>query len=112
MINVKTLIIAIILIPSLASAENGNLFKNDASLISHVKKTDYIFTTALGKCNSEKLLRNIGNNKKQFKYIAICAAKAAKESDCPEYKVKAIGTIDTNSWATIREIKLVLQCYG
>ncbi len=89
-------------------ADDIDLYKDNEALINHIKRTDYVFTTALGECKSENIIRE-GNN---FEYTAVCKAKAAKESDCPEYKVKAKGTVDTKSWATVREIILNLLCYG
>ena len=112
MIKVKYFIVTIIFVSNISLAENTNLRKNDAALIAHIKKTDHIFTSALGKCNSEKIHRKISSDEKSFEYIGVCVAKVAQGGDCPEYKVKATGTVDTDSWATLREIKLELQCYG
>ena len=104
----KIIIVCALLFPGLLVAEEINFHKNNETLVSHIKRTDYVFTTALGKCKSEQVIRD-GNN---FEYTAVCKAKAARESDCPEYKVNAKGTVDTESWATVREIKLELQCHG
>lgn len=97
-----------LLCPCTLMADEVNFHNDDAALISHIKHTDYIFTTALSQCESEQIVRD-GNN---FEFTAVCRARAAIESDCPEYKIDAKGTVDTDSWATVRKIKLELQCHG
>jgi hypothetical protein len=83
---------------------------NDAALIAHIKKYDYIFTTALGVCREDKLTRTASGSERSFEFTALCAARAAQESDCPEYRVRAIGTVDSPTWATVRSITLDLKC--
>ena len=102
------LIVFALLCPSVLMADDINLGNDDDALLNHIKRTDYVFTTALGQCESEQTIRD-GNN---FVYTGFCKAKAAKESDCPGYKVTAKGTVDTESWATVRDIKLELKCNG
>lgn len=93
-ISVATLLVA----PFFAAyAAEGGLTSSDGALIAHIKKTDYVFTTALGDCGNEKIERNFSGDKKRFKYTAYCSAIAAKESDCPGYKVIATGTIDSEN---------------
>ena len=91
-------------------AESENLTTDDAKLIEHIKRTDHILSTSLGKCSAETLHRSTRNTEFHFKYSAHCAIKPAPEDDCPEYLVQAMGTVDSPSWATIRELKLELQC--
>lgn len=106
--QILIIIVCVLLSPGLLVAEEINLHKDNEALINHIERTDYVLTTALGHCDSEQIIRD-GNN---FEYTAVCKAKAASESDCPEYKVNAKGTVDTETWATVREIKLELQCHG
>ena len=95
-----------------AYAASPSVAMDDGVLIAHIKKTDYVFTTALSDCSKEKIERNVSGDNKLFKYTAYCSAKAADESDCPVYIVVALGTIDTENWATLRSIKLELECHG
>lgn len=97
---------------TICHAADFSLATNDESLIAHIKKTDYVFRTALGQCDQEKIERNLSGDTKRFRYTAHCAAVAADESDCPGYKVTATGTIDSDSWATLRSTTLELECRG
>ena len=107
-----TTLVLIALMQVSARAASPSAVADDRALINHIKKTDYVFTTALGTCSQEKIERDVSGNKKHFTYTAYCSAKAAQESDCPGYKVVASGTIDTEQWATLRSIKLELECHG
>ena len=106
----KYYLIILLLCSAILHADDFN--SSDTKLISHIKRTDYIFTTALGICSDEKLKRKIVVGSKVFEYFGICKAKAAKASDCPEYIVVARGTVDSPSWATVRSWSLELKCYG
>lgn len=90
----------------------SDLGTNDAALIAHLKKTDYVFSTALDQCSGEKLTRHRDGRTQRFEYRAFCVARAAKESDCPGYDVKAQGTVDSPTWATVRTQTLKLRCSG
>ncbi|NVJ58833.1 MAG: hypothetical protein HWE27_00505 [Gammaproteobacteria bacterium] len=103
------LIILFLLSSNLYAADFNN---SDTMLISHIKSTDYIFTSALGACTEEQLKRKRVEDSNVFEYLATCKAKAAKVSDCPEYAVVAKGTVDSPSWATVRSWSLELKCYG
>ena len=83
---------------------------DDAALVAHIKKADYVFTTALGTCRDERLTRAASERERTFEYTAICIAIAAKESDCAEYQVRANGTVDSATWATVRSMALILRC--
>jgi hypothetical protein len=100
------------LLPPIATAAAPNLTMDDAALIAHIKKNDYVFTTALGLCSEEKLSRKSSGREMTFELTALCAARAAKESDCPAYRVRAGGTVDSPSWVTVRSLTLTLQCSG
>ena len=80
---------AIFVFPVSGMAATPDLSMDDGDLIAHIKRTGHIFTTALGKCDSEQLRRNAVGGRKQFEYVALCAVKPAPEDDCPEYKVRA-----------------------
>jgi hypothetical protein len=101
---------AILIAPAFATAAAPDLVLNDAALIAHIRRNDYIFTTALGVCREEKLTRTAPGSERAFEFTALCAARAAQESDCPEYRVRATGTVDSPSWATVRSITLDLKC--
>ncbi len=91
-------------------AEGDDLITNDTKLIEHIKRTDHILSGSLGTCSDETLQRITHGVERHFKYFAHCAIKPIPEDDCPEYVVQAEGTVDSPSWATIRELKLELQC--
>jgi len=91
-------------------AEGDDLITNNAKLIEHIKRTDHILSSSLGTCSDETLQRITHGVELHFKYFAHCAIKPAPEDDCPEYIVRAAGTVDSSSWATIRELQLELQC--
>ena len=107
----RIIIVFIFLMPNILFAEKVNLYTDDVALIHHIKQTDYVFTTALGECVSEKLKRG----EKSFEFTAVCEAMARKGAEgggCPEYLVIAKGTVDNDHWATVREMKLELKCYN
>jgi hypothetical protein len=100
----------LLVVPVIASGAAPSLLVDDAALLAHIKKTDYIFTTALGNCSEEKIIRTTAERERRFEVTALCAARAAQESDCSEYRVRATGTVDSASWATVRSLTLTLQC--
>lgn len=104
----RLFILYAVLFPGTLFATDVNLFVDNTALIDQIKRTDYVFTTALVECSSEKVSRE----DKNFVYEAVCKARATRSGDCTEYKVKARGTIDTKTWATVRKLQLELQCYG
>lgn len=88
----------------------GDLRYDDSALIQHIKRTDPTFQAVLGKCAGEKLARSKQQDLRNFTYTAKCDIKPDQQGDCPSYKIKAVGTVDTASWATVRNISLQLQC--
>jgi hypothetical protein len=112
MIRHQLSVILFALVASACQAAEPNLAVDDAALIAHIKNTDYIFTTALGHCGNEKVTRGGPSDPKRFEYVAFCSARAAQESDCSGYIVKATGTVDSPTWATVRDFRLELQCSG
>lgn len=95
-----------------ALAAGPDLATNDAALIAHIKRTDYVFSLALGRCSGESLTRHREGATQRFEYTAFCSAQAARESDCPGFDVKAQGTVDSPTWATVRTQLLTLKCSG
>lgn len=89
------------------SAPIADLTRDDAALIRHIKTTDHIFAKVLGSCGSERLTCGKSGN---FTYHGNCQIRSRPEDDCQRYLVTARGTVDTKSWATIREMRLTLQC--
>jgi hypothetical protein len=100
----------LVIVPAIAAGAAPSLLLDDAALIAHIKKNDYIFATALGVCSEEKILRTTAGRERSFEFTALCAARAAKESECPDYRLRATGTVDSESWATVRSMTLTLQC--
>jgi hypothetical protein len=100
------------LAPASALAAGPDLAADDAALIAHIKKTDYVFSLALGRCSGERLTRHREGGMQRFEYTAFCSARAARESDCPGFDVKARGTVDSPTWATVRTQVLTLKCSG
>ena len=98
--------IATALAPALAHA-SPDLTRDNAALIQHIKATDPIFTKVLGLCASERIVRGKG---RKFTYSGNCRIPAYEETDCQRYLVTAIGTVDIPTEATVRDIRLVLQC--
>jgi len=87
-----------------------DLFKSDADVIRHIQHTDPVFTSVLGHCSNDKLVRSHKGKDRLFVYTAICAIKPLSDSECPAYLVRAAGTIDHPQWATVRTMSLALQC--
>lgn len=100
------------LIPGFTLAAGPDLATDDSALIAHIKKTDYVFSTAFDRCSSEKLTRRREGRLHRFEYVAFCSARAAQESDCPGFSVRAQGTVDSATWATVRRQTLRLKCSG
>jgi hypothetical protein len=102
-------IVAFLASVSFASEAGGtpDLTYDDAALIRHIKSTDDVFVRVLGACGSERVSRSKGG---KFTYLGNCEIKPLPETDCQHYLVTAIGTIDTKAWATVRDIRLKLQC--
>ncbi len=98
--------------PACSLAAGPGLAMSDSALIAHIKKTDYVFSVAFGRCSAEKLTRHREGQTEQFEYAAFCSARAAQESDCPGFDVKAQGTVDSPTWATVRTQTLKLKCAG
>lgn len=89
------------------AAQVPDLTRNDSALISHIKRTDTVFSKLLDLCTSEHLARSKENT---FTYTASCTIKPVPEDDCYGYKVTAFGTVDNKTWATVRTLQLSLQC--
>ena len=94
-------------IPLSGIAEPADFARDDAALIHHIKITDDVFAKVLGACTSERLVRGKGG---KFRYTGECKIKPLPNTDCPSYLVNATGSVDSNDWATVREIRLSLQC--
>ncbi|KOA97636.1 hypothetical protein AE921_16885 [Xanthomonas arboricola] len=88
-------------------AAGADLSRNDAALIAHIKRTDPVFSRLLGPCTSEQLQRIKGS---KFTYRALCGIRPRPEDDCQTYSVVASGTVDNPAWATVRNVRLSLQC--
>ena len=98
------------LFTTFAFAVEPDLRFDDSALVKHIKATDHIFETALGVCNSEHLSRSIRHGAKLFKFTAFCEIRPLPKDDCPSYKVTANGTVDAPGWATVRDMRLELEC--
>jgi len=108
----RTLVLSAVILsaPQVGVGAAPSLLLDDVALVAHIKKTDYIFTTALGACREEKLTRATSERERTFEYTAICNSTAAKESECAEYHIRANGTVDSPTWATVRSLALSLRC--
>ena len=104
------LILAACLTPCLAISATPNLRTDNEALIKHIKATDFVFQSLLGKCVAESLKRSKSNGLRRFAYNATCAIRSRAEEDCQSYRVTARGTIDTTELATVRDIHLHLLC--
>ena len=94
----------------IASPASPNLRVDDAALIRHIKATDFVFRSTLGVCRNESLHRSKARGIPSFVYKAKCVIKPRPEEDCQHYQVTASGTVDTTTWATVRDIRLKLLC--
>lgn len=109
-----TLLILLATVAAVASAghsENATDMRlSDGTLINYIKNTDPVFQRVLGTCHSEKLVRTQTAADHLFTYTAQCDEAPADEDDCYGYAVKADGTVDSASVATVRNLSLALQC--
>jgi hypothetical protein len=96
--------------PVFAQATKTPPLKSDTALIQHIKRTDHVFQAVLSGCRDERVTRGNTGRKTTFSYQAQCDIKPRPESDCRSYAVDASGTFDGPEWATVREVKLTLQC--
>lgn len=95
-------------VASASAASDPDLKHDDAALIRHIKATDPVFVKALGPCDAEALSRSQDG---KFTYSGTCQIKPLPDnSDCGSYKITATGTVDTKTWATVRDLRLALQC--
>jgi hypothetical protein len=83
---------------------------SDSALIKHIKSSDFVFRSVLDNCSKERVSRKIVSGKRTFQYRADCEIKPKPETDCQSYRVEATGTVDTPEWATVRAIRLKLEC--
>ncbi|TAA25837.1 hypothetical protein [Pseudoxanthomonas winnipegensis] len=91
-----------------SAASGPDLTQDDAALIRHIKATNEVFAKVLGPCTADTLSRGKAG---KFTYSGTCQINPLPDnSDCGSYKVTATGTVDTNTWATVRDLRLVLQC--
>jgi len=106
------LVTALVAPASLAFAQGGKEtpLKSNAALIEHIKRTDRVFQSVLNACREERVTRGNVGRKVTFTYQARCEIKPRPEDDCRSYAVEASGTFDGPEWATVRELKLWLQC--
>ena len=98
--------------PGSAIAAASDLRTDDAALVHHIKATDFVFRTLLTACRNESLRRSVNHGSPHFIYEGTCAIKPPTEEDCQFYQVAASGTVDTSTWATVRELQLKLICSG
>jgi hypothetical protein len=91
------------------SAARADLYDSDPDLIAHILSTDHVFSRVLSRCRSERIERDTRDGLAWFSYSAICSAPPA-EDDCASYQVNADGTIDRFDLATVRDLRMVLQC--
>ena len=97
--------------PGMVRPATPNLRVDNPALIRHIKATDFVFRAVFGTCTNESLQRSSVNGKALFRYQAKCAIKPAPDNgDCGAYQVTARGTVDTPTWATVRDIRLKLLC--
>jgi hypothetical protein len=91
-----------------SAASGTDLTQDDAALIGHIKATNEVFVKVLGPCTAETLSRGKAS---KFSYSGTCELNPLPDnSDCGSYKVTATGTVDTKTWATVRDLRLALQC--
>lgn len=91
-----------------SAASGTDLTQDDAALIRHIKATNAVFVKVLGPCTAETLSRGKAS---KFTYSGTCELNPLPDnSDCGSYKVTATGTVDTKTWATVRDLHLALQC--
>ena len=76
-------------------------------LIEHIKTTDAVFSRLLGACHAEHINRS---KHRSFTYLGTCQIEPLPQTDCQSYRVTASGTIDNRAWATVRDIRLSLEC--
>lgn len=91
-----------------SAASGPDLTQDDAALIRHIKATNEVFAKVLGPCTADTLSRGKAG---KFTYSGTCQINPLPDnSDCGSYKVTATGTVDTKTWATVRDLRLALQC--
>jgi hypothetical protein len=108
--TVWLLVVSFCASPAIASSASPNLRVDDAALIRHIKATDFVFRATLGVCRNESLRRGKARGIPSFVYRAKCVIKPRPEEDCQYYQVTASGTVDTTTWATVRDTRLMLLC--
>lgn len=92
------------------AASEPDLGKDNSALLQHVKANDYVFRAVLDQCKGESIHRSNRNGLHYFTYSATCSIRSHAEDDCQFYRVTAKGTVDTSQSATVRDIRLQLQC--
>lgn len=78
----------------------------DEGLIGFLEANDGVLTH-FGRCIDQQVERR---GDRSFTYRATCERYEGAASDCPTYSVIAIGTLDSETWATLRQISLSLEC--
>ena len=109
----RLLLVAALAVPAspiYGQPPKATLLTNDSALMQHVKRTDHVFQSLLDDCRRERLTRGNTGRKATFTYQANCDIRPRPEDDCRSYEVEASGTVDGPEWATVRQIKLTLQC--
>ena len=103
-------LLAALLVAALTPAAHADLLDDDEALIGHILRTDHVLSRVVANCRAKSLRREGRDGTTSFTYSAVCDRRPGPEDDCPSYRVTAIGTIDRADWATVRDLRLELQC--
>lgn len=95
---------------SMTPTAHADLLDDDEALIGHILRTDHVLSRVVANCRAESLRRVGRDGTMSFTYSAVCDRRPAPEDDCPSYRVTAIGTVDRADWATVRDLRMELQC--
>lgn len=99
-------------VPSASCQETVDL-RSDSTLVAFLRRTDPVFRRLLGRCWDERVTRDGAGIGRSFSYRAVCEqSPPSGDDDCATYEIRAYGSIDTPTWATVRRWELRLQCGG
>jgi len=95
-----------------AQTDSASFMVNDSALVRHIRTTDPVFKNVIESCSEQKLTRRVASGRHSFVYEANCRIRKApsEASDCSRYAIVASGTVDDAAWATVRSLRLELQC--
>ena len=95
-----------------AQQDSTSLAASDSALIRHLRTAEPLFRTVLGVCSQQKLERSGTASRMSFVYHATCVIRRppSEAGACARYVVEASGTIDSPTWASVREWRLRLEC--